>query len=268
MNDLKTLLITSAVAMFGYMTVWFLLSIKAKRNDIVDMAWGTGFVFITTISLIYNPNPQFINWLAYALTVIWGARLTLHIYSRNRGKAEDFRYAQWRKDWGKYFLLRSYLQVFLLQGALLILVALPAIFITRIPSTVDVPTWLLAGIILWAFGFYFEAVGDWQLRKFITENKSANIKKSVMDQGLWKYTRHPNYFGEVTLWWGMWVILLSGSVPGRYKLLGIVGPITITLLILFVSGVPLLEKKYAKNSAYQKYAKKTNKFFPWNPKSQ
>lgn len=127
----------------------------------------------------------------------------------------------------------------------------------------EVSAWTLAGLLTWAFGFYFEAVGDWQLRKFISNPQN---KGKIMNQGLWQYTRHPNYFGEVTQWWGIWLILCSTSVAGNYKLLGLLGPVTITLLILFVSGVPLLEKKYADNKDFQKYAKRTNKFFPWSPR--
>lgn len=255
------------------MTVWFLVAVKTKRVDIADIAWGIGFIVLTTLAISFNTRVQPVNWLIYGLTVAWGLRLAFHIYCRNIGKTEDARYAKWRKDWGSSFLVRSYFQVFLLQGALLILVALPAIFGSRIPARIDISPWLIAGLIVWAFGFYFEVVGDWQLSKFITKQKSkpkttkTKTASAVMDQGLWKYTRHPNYFGEVTVWWGLWIILASTSVPVNYKLLGLIGPITITILILFVSGVPLLEKRYAKDSAYQKYAKKTNKFFPWNPKS-
>lgn len=263
MNNLQSILLISAIAMLIYMTIWFLVSIKTKRADIADIAWGIGFIYITTIAMAYNTQPGLVSWLIYSLTVLWGVRLSMHIYSRNRAKQEDSRYAKWRSSWGKLFIIRSYFQVFLLQGLLLILVALPAIFASRIASKLDVPTWLLAGLIVWAFGFYFEVVGDWQLSKFISSKKS---KSSVMDSGLWKYTRHPNYFGEVSVWWGIWLIFASSTASTSYKLVGLIGPVTITILILFVSGVPLLEKKYAKDPAYQKYAKRTNKFLPWNPK--
>jgi steroid 5-alpha reductase family enzyme len=130
---------------------------------------------------------------------------------------------------------------------------------------------LVSGIITWATGIFFEAVGDWQLTKFIQQKKSGKLAKSkqsaIKDQGLWKYSRHPNYFGEVTQWWGLWIVLVSSNLPGIYKLVGLAGPLSITYLILFVSGVPMLEKKYAKDKAYQAYAKKTNKFFPWSPKT-
>lgn len=267
MNDLKGLIIYLGISAIIYMTIWFLIAVKLKRNDIIDIAWGSGFVVVTSLSLLVNTDPQPLNLIAYGLTLLWGVRLAAHIFSRNKGKKEDFRYAQWRKDWGKLFYIRTYFQIFMLQAGLLLLVASPAILATRIPSLIDVPAWFAAGLLLWAFGFYFEAVGDWQLTKFIAQKKkNPSSQHSIMDKGLWQYTRHPNYFGEVMIWWGMWIILLSSSAPGRYKLLGIVGPVAITMLILFVSGVPMLEKKYAKDAAYQKYAKKTNKFFPWSPK--
>ncbi|MCA9344763.1 DUF1295 domain-containing protein [Candidatus Saccharibacteria bacterium] len=267
MNELSTIICTSLLAMLGYMTFWFLIATLAKRNDIADTAWGLGFVYIATISLFNNTNPDIVAWTAYILTVIWGLRLAIHVFSRNKGKKEDFRYAQWRKDWGKFFLIRSYFQVFLLQGLLLILVATPVILATRLSTSLDVSAWYLAGLIVWIFGFYFEAVGDWQLSQYIKQKIAGKkMKSKIMDHGLWKYTRHPNYFGEVVQWWGQWILLASSAVAVGYKYLGLTGPVTITILILFVSGIPLLEKKYAHDKEYQAYAKKTNKFFPWNPK--
>lgn len=263
MSAITPLLADTSIVIFIYMTTWYVLSLIRKRMDIVDIAWGLGFVVATVTAFFRIRSHGTLAWLALLLVSIWGLRLAIHIGTRNRGKAEDFRYAQWRKDWGKYFLLRSYLQVFLFQGLLLIVVALPALFTAGLLHTMEVSAWTLAGLLTWAFGFYFEAVGDWQLRKFISNPQN---KGKIMNQGLWQYTRHPNYFGEVTQWWGIWLILCSTSVAGNYKLLGLLGPVTITLLILFVSGVPLLEKKYADNKDFQKYAKRTNKFFPWSPR--
>lgn len=261
--SLATLLTCTTLAVWAYMTLWFLVALVRKRNDVADTAWGLGFVMVALVALIKNPLPGSLSGLAVLLTTIWGLRLAIHVFTRNRGKTEDFRYAQWRKDWGRFFLIRSYLQVFLLQGALLLVVVLPVTLTAGLPHTTSVSAWAAAGVITWLFGFYFETVGDLQLRQFIGNPKN---KGQVMDQGLWQYTRHPNYFGEVTQWWGIWLILSATSLPANYKLLGLVGPLTITALILFVSGVPLLEKKYAKNADYQKYAKRTNKFFPWSQK--
>ena len=261
MSGFTSLLLTCSVAILIYMTVWFIVAVIRKRNDIADIAWGLGFIVAASVALSRNSQPSILSYVSLVLVILWGLRLAVHIYMRNHGKTEDFRYAQWRKDWGKFFLVRSYLQVFILQGLLLLCVVMPVTISVGLAHTVDITVWAVAGGILWAFGFYFEAIGDYQLLKFV---KNPKNKDSLMDRGLWQYTRHPNYFGEVTQWWGLWLILCATTVPGEYKLIGIIGPLTITTLILFVSGIPLLEKKYANNAAYQKYAKRTNKFFPWS----
>ncbi len=245
------------------MTSWFAVSVVRKRNDLADIAWGLGFVLVAAFAYSQNDQPGNLAKLSLALTVIWGLRLAIHIAMRNRGKNEDYRYAQWRHDWGKFFYIRSYLQVFLLQGLLLLLVVMPVTLTAGLSTRTDLSAWAAAGVITWTFGFYFEAIGDLQLSRFI--RNPAN-KGKLMTSGLWQYTRHPNYFGEVTQWWGLWLILCASTLPTSTKLLGLIGPVTITTLILFVSGVPLLEKKYAKDKAFQKYAAKTNKFFPWSPK--
>lgn len=262
-DALKNIFINVALAIFAYMTTWFIVAVVRKRNDIADIAWGLGFVLSAVVALLLNQTKMASSLIVVGLTAAWGLRLAIHIGTRNHGKTEDFRYAQWRKDWGKFFLLRSYAQVFLLQGLLMLAVVTPVIITAGLPNKIDIIAWTLAGVILWLFGFYFEAVGDFQLRKFVTN--PAN-KGKVMDKGLWQYTRHPNYFGEVIQWWGVWIVLLSTDLPGNYKLIGLIGPATITTLILFVSGIPLLERKYADNPKYQAYAKRTNKFFPWEPR--
>lgn len=246
------------------MSSWFVVGLLIKRNDVADIAWGLGFVAVAWAALVHNPTPSPIAYLPLALVTVWGLRISSHIFARNRRKPEDFRYAQWRKDWGKTFVVRSYLQVFIFQGVLLYAISLPVIILTGKPHNDVIVPWLLAGCLVWASGFYFEAIGDWQLRKFLA---SPANKGKVMQSGLWKFTRHPNYFGEVTQWWGIWLILLA-SLPGVAAcLLGLVGPLTITILILFVSGIPLLEKKYGSNPAYQRYASRTATFFPRSPKN-
>lgn len=245
----------SLFIILSYATLWFFLSLVKKRNDVADIAWGLGYIVLCGFYVIQNgANAR--ELLLTALVLIWGTRLSYHIYRRNKGKAEDFRYKQWRDEWGKWFYLRSYAQVYILQGFLLLLVIAP---ITVVASRAGQPAleWLDAvGLLVWLIGFYFEARGDKELKDFLAN--PAN-KGKVMDQGLWAYTRHPNYFGEVTMWWGIWLVSLGG--PGGWY--GIVGPLTITSLILFVSGVPMLEKKYAADPAYQAYAKRTSKFIPW-----
>ncbi len=263
MSGLSSLLLNIAIILVMYMTGWFFVSVVRRRNDLADIAWGLGFVLVAVVSQLFNSHAGDLSKLSVALTTVWGLRLSTHILLRNRGKNEDFRYAKWRHDWGKYFYLRSYLQVFILQGFLLFLVSLPVILTAGRSYATDLPVWALAGLVTWLTGFFFEAVSDLQLSHFVSNPKN---KGKIMTKGLWKYSRHPNYFGEVTQWWGLWLILCATTLPVSYKLLGLIGPVTITTLILFVSGVPLLEKKYAKNADYKKYAAKTSKFLPLDPK--
>jgi steroid 5-alpha reductase family enzyme len=238
------------------MTFWFIISLFKKRNDVADIAWGLGFVLLSwTGGLLSGLN--FRSVVINSLITIWGVRLAWHIYLRNYQKPEDYRYQMWRKEW-KYFYLRSFLQIYLLQGLLLYLIVLPVIFINY-SSFSGFRMLDMIGLIVWIIGFYFESVGDYQLKKFIS---NPTNKGKIMNLGLWRYSRHPNYFGEVTQWWGIFIIALS--IPNGY--ITIIGPMTITILILFVSGVPLLEKIYAGRSDFEEYKKQTSIFLPLPPK--
>jgi len=245
-----------ALTLLGYMTLWFVISIIKKRNDVADIAWGLGFVLMAWISF-YLSDYSFKALLVDILVTIWGLRLAQHIYKRNKDKPEDARYLEWRKTW-KNFYLRSFFQVFMLQGVFLYLISLPVMFINTVASNtfgiIEV-----FGLIIWTIGFYFESTGDKQLKEFITN--PAN-KGKLMDQGLWRYSRHPNYFGEVTQWWGVYIIALS--IPGSF--FTVIGPLTITTLILFVSGIPLLEKKYEGRPGWEEYKKHTSIFIPTPPR--
>ena len=247
-----------ALILFFYMNFWFLVSLIKKRNDVADIAWGLGFIILSWVSFFlsgFSLHALIVN----SLVTVWGCRLVWHIYTRNRYKTEDYRYLTWRKKWGQWFYLRSYLQVFLLQGFFLFLIALPVMAINS-SSPVKFQISSIIGLFVWLIGFYFESTGDRQLKQFIS---NPTNKGKIMDRGLWQYTRHPNYFGEVTQWWGIFFIALSFP-SGMFT---IVGPLTITLLILFVSGVPLLEKKYAGRADFEAYKKRTSVFFPLPPKT-
>jgi len=249
--------LTLALTLLGYMTFWFIVSVIKKRNDVADFAWGLGFVLMAWLSFFIS-GFSFKAILANSLVTVWGLRLAWHIYNRNKNKSEDLRYLEWRKTW-KNFYLRSFLQIFLLQGMFLYLISLPVIFINHSLANTFGPFDFI-GLIIWGIGFYFESVGDYQLKQFVIN--PAN-KGKLMDQGLWQYSRHPNYFGEVTQWWGIFIITLS--IPTGF--ITVIGPITITFLILFVSGVPLLEKKYAGRKDFEEYKKRTSIFIPLPLKS-
>jgi steroid 5-alpha reductase family enzyme len=250
---------TLAFLLWGYKSLWFVISLLKRRNDVADVAWGLGFVLLAWTSFFLSGSSGTRGILVSSLVSVWGLRLAWHIHGRNRGKAEDYRYAAWRREWGRWFYLRSYTQVYLLQGALLFLVSLPVLIINKGEGTaLDVLDGI--GVCVWLFGFVFESVGDAELARFA---KDPLNKGKLLQSGLWGYTRHPNYFGEVAQWWGIWLVALG--VPGGW--FGIIGPLTITVLILKVSGIPMLEKKMAENPDFAEYARRTSVFLPWLPKS-
>ncbi len=243
------------VAVFAYFNLLFLWALLLKKNDIVDVAWGTGFILVALLFLLLVPEYHWRRLFVTTLVTIWGLRLAIYIFIRNRGRQEDFRYAQWKRDWGKHWIIRSYLQVFVLQAFFLLTIAYP-LFLHRVQKTDDFGLSDLLGMALWLIGFCFETIGDEQLRRFKLD--PAN-KGRIMNRGLWRYTRHPNYFGESTMWWGIFLLTLN-TVNG---LAAIASPIVITILLLRVSGIPLLEKKYEGNQEYQDYIRKTPRFVPF-----
>jgi steroid 5-alpha reductase family enzyme len=246
------------LTLFAYMSLWFVISLIKKRNDVADVAWGLGFVLITWTSFFISEDSGVRGLLVGVLVGVWGLRLAWHIHTRNKGKAEDYRYLAWRKEWGKWFYLRSYFQVYLLQGALLFLIVMPVLLINK-NGGAGLGLLDFIGVAVWLVGFLFEVIGDAQLARFI---KNPANKGKLMQSGLWAYSRHPNYFGEVTQWWGVWLVALS--VP--YGWFGIIGPLTITFLILKVSGVPLLERKMDENPEFEAYKERVSIFIPWKPK--
>lgn len=248
-----------AIALFVYMNGWFVVSLIKKRNDVADVAWGLGFVFLAWLSFVLSGSGDLRSLLVCCLVSIWGLRLAWHIHKRHKGKPEDYRYQQWRTEWGKWFVLRSYAQIYLLQGMLLFFVVSPVLFINGQHGTAFGFLDLL-GLIVWTIGFYFESVGDAQLAAFL---KDPVNKGKLMQSGLWAYSRHPNYFGEVTQWWGIWIMALS--VPNGF--FGILGPLTISFLILKVSGVPMLEKKMSEHPDFFAYKNRVSEFIPLPPRT-
>jgi len=246
------------LAVWAYMTAWFLAALVKKDNSLADTAWGLGFILLAGLTFIRAHEPAPRRILVTALVLVWGGRLAAHVFARNRKRGEDFRYAAWRARWGRWFVLRSYLQVFLLQGVFLLIISWPVVLINSAPQSG--PGWRdLAGGLLWLLGFVFESVADAELARF---KRQPGEKGRIMMQGLWRYSRHPNYFGEAVMWWGIFVLAL-GSEGGWTS---VASPLLITLLLRFVSGVPMLERKYRENPEFQAYARRTNAFVPWWPK--
>jgi steroid 5-alpha reductase family enzyme len=253
-----TYLLASIIAVLVYMTVLFALALLRRDNSVADAGWGIGVLVVWAVTFFLEPGGTALQGFAGVLVAAWGLRLSAHIGLRNRGRGEDFRYAQWRKDWGRAFVPRTYLQVFLLQGLFLVLVAMPVILINRSRSG-RIGPFAAAGAGIWLIGFLFESVGDSQLRRF--KGDPAN-RGRIMTEGLWKYTRHPNYFGESLMWWGLAVLGLS--VPGGWA--GAVSPLVLTILLTKVSGIPLLERKYRGNAEFEAYARRTSAFIPLPPR--
>ena len=250
-------LIQCAALVAIYMTVWFVLALLRRDNSIADIAWGLGFVVVTGVTLAGGAGPSARSILASGFVFIWGLRLAVHILFRNRKRGEDPRYAAWRAKWGRWFVVRSYIQVFLLQGLFLLVIGYPVI-LANSSKPVPLGPLDLAGAIVWVAGFFFETVGDAQLARF--KHDPGNRGK-IMDKGLWRFSRHPNYFGESLMWWGIFLVALE--VPCGWTT--VVSPVLITFLLVRVSGIPMLEKKYAGNAEFQAYARRTRAFVPWFP---
>lgn len=247
-------LIEASVGILVYFTVFFIIGTTLKNNGIVDIGWGIGFVLISTWQWMKNGAVVDSRMIILILVAIWGMRLFYHIFRRNINKPEDFRYAKWRKEWGKNVVIRSLFQVYYLQALFMMIIIYPVVW-TIVNGDASFDFLFIIGVMVWFFGYLFESIGDMQLRAFKSNIKN---KGKIMQSGLWKYTRHPNYFGEATMWWGIFIISASQGM-GIY---GIFSPVAITLLLLFVSGVPLLERKYKDREDYRLYSEKTNKFIP------
>ena len=253
--------IAIAVVMFG---TW-LVSLPLRNASIVDPIWSLGFVVVgwTVFVAARNDVDALRTGVLLALVTIWGVRLSLHLFIRNVGHGEDYRYQAMRRKHGAKFWLVSLGTVYLFQGILMWIVSLPLQF--GIASSTRVGWWMFAlvlGVLVWVIGFGFESIGDAQLRRFKADPDSAG---QVMDRGLWRYTRHPNYFGDACVWWGMFLVSLGA---GEWAWIGVIGPVVMTTLLRRVSGVTLLEKSLVKRRpGYEDYVRRTSPFVPRPPRS-
>lgn len=258
--SLPELLGLSLAVVVGYMTAIWLLSLALRNAGIVDVFWGLGFVVIALVYLAGSDGFLGRQVLITTLVAIWGLRLSLHILRRNWGQEEDYRYREWRERAGRRFWWTSFLQVFLLQGVLLWLISAPLLAAQFYESPDNFTAVDILGALVWGVGFYFESVGDWQLARF--KSDPAN-KGKVMRTGLWRYTRHPNYFGDATVWWGLFIVA-AATAEGVWT---VFSPVLMTFLLLRVSGVALLERKQAQTKPqYREYIESTSAFLPWFPR--
>ena len=259
-EQIVALALPGLAAALALTTLVWLTSVFKRDVSIIDIFWSLGFVMLAWLYRSHVPIESFRQTLVPVLVTVWGLRLAGYILWRNAGTGEDYRYAAMRDKWGPRFQWISLVIVFWLQGFLFWLIAMPLLQI-QISRTPAGWTWLdVAGCALFAVGFFFEAVGDFQLARFKAD--PANQGK-VMDRGLWRYTRHPNYVGDATLWWGYGCFALATTG----SLWTLIGPILMSFLIVKVSGVALLEKGLEDTKPkYRDYVRRTSAFFPWPPR--
>jgi len=248
------------IVIMSMMTTLWIISIIIKNVSIVDMFWGFGFVLTCGFYLYSSNDFSVYKILITILVALWGLRLSIYLAWRNIGKGEDFRYKQFRKDYGenRYWWI-SFFQTFLLQGVLMWIISLPLLGALYYQNSVGLNIFHFIGIFFWIIGITFEAGGDFQLARF---KSNPENKGKVLNTGFWKFTRHPNYFGDASVWWayGFFCIANGSYIP-------VIGSIIMTLLIIKVSGVALLEKSLKeKKPEYAEYIRKTSSFIPWFPK--
>jgi len=290
LTDILVYFAHSAVVVFGALTALWAISVAVKDASLIDIFWGFGFLLVASVCLYLVPGKTLYLILLAAMPIIWGLRLTLYLGKRNLGHGEDKRYVNMQKRAAKKgvsemtWRLRALLTIFFGQGLLIMIVSAPvwvamATGIYGTPKNPIVPGVLagdiievsigslaILGALLWLIGFLFEAIGDAQLAAFIKRNKGYDgpaDEKPVMDKGLWKYTRHPNYFGNACMWWGIW--LVACQAPWGWAT--IFAPIIMTLLLTKVSGRDLLERDMGRRKNYQDYIERTSGFFPMPPKT-
>ena len=249
---------------FIYFMIIFVIATMIKNNSIVDMGWGPGFVIGAWISLVSRQEPSVLSYIVVGFITIWGLRLGYRITKRNWKKPEDFRYANWRKEWGKNVVFIAFFKVFMIQAIINFLVGSVS-YIIVLENRFDFQGFgqvvVYLGLVLSLIGLFFEVVGDEQLRRHIKQGT-----RTLMNKGLWSITRHPNYFGEIMIWVGLYVagvsLVISSAVAWYYYLGFVISP-AFMAVILIRTSTPLLEKNMAKYDGWETYVKKTPMIFPF-----
>ena len=255
---MTTLFLQAALLIWVLVTLLWIWSVLIKNVSIVDIFWGFGFVAVNAFYVFSSGEMSPRKMVILVLVTAWGLRLAGYLAKRNIGKGEDFRYQEFRRKYGaeRYWWF-SYFQTFLLQGVLMMIVSLPLLGISMGSGDLNLLDYF--GICIWLIGFTFEAGGDYQSSRF---KGDPGNKGKVLNTGFWKYTRHPNYFGDTAVWWAY---ALFSIAAGSYW--QVIGTVVMTLLIIKVSGVTLLEKTLNESKPqYREYIQKTSSFFPWFPK--
>jgi len=258
-SDAVTAMVVAAATIAVLMFVTWLVSLPLRNASIVDLIWGLGFVLVAWAVRLTVDGNNARQWLLVGMVTLWGLRLSAYLTWRNHGNGEDYRYKAMRKHWGPRFWWVSLLTVFALQGILMWTVSL-SVQLGQVPDDPGLGVLAAIGVVVWAVGLTFEGVGDAQLARFKADPANAG---TVMDQGLWRYTRHPNYFGDCCVWWGITLVAIESGLGA----VGIIGAVVMTVLLRRVSGVTLLEKSLKKRRAgYEEYIARTSPFIPRPPK--
>lgn len=259
-------LVIPLIITFVYFTAIFIYAQILKNNSIVDIGWGMGFVIGSWVTLLTTESPTLLSYLVVAFITVWGVRLSVRLFKRNWGRPEDFRYAQWREEWGKNVVITAFFRVFMIQALINFIVGSAAYSTIRyntFSGGID-SIFVYGGLLIALIGLYFEVVGDEQLRKNIEENKRKGTK-TLIQTGLWSITRHPNYFGEILIWVGLYLVgftlLITQAVHPLYYGLLIISPLLMSIVLIKIS-TPLLEKNMEKYAGWDEYAKRVPMIFP------
>ena len=248
------------LGLLTYFVIWFIIAQIKKNNGLIDIGWGLSFIVTSVISLLLSGTYTLTKIVLFVAILLWGLRLSVYLFKRNWKKTEDFRYKAMRSKWKNHPKLRAFFRIFLMQSIFSYVIGLP-IILTNLYANNDmkfINIFILSiGVVIFLIGFVFEVLADQNLNKF---KKNPLNKGKILTTGVWRLTRHPNYFGEATLWWGIGLISISILIPISF--VGLLSPVIITLLLRFVSGVPLLERKYQGNPLYESYKEKTPIFLP------
>ncbi|PTQ85449.1 steroid 5-alpha reductase family enzyme [Trichococcus patagoniensis] len=252
---------------FVYFTIIFFIATAIKNNSIVDIGWGMGFVVGSWLTLLVTENPTVLSYFIVGFISVWGLRLSLRLLKRNYGKPEDFRYAQWRKEWGDKVVVIAFFRVFMIQGIINFIVGSASYAVIKYNEFSFGSShqyFVYAALLVALVGLFFEVVGDEQLRRHISKGT-----RTLLQTGLWSITRHPNYLGEILIWIGLYAsgitLFFTNSLSPLYYTFLVISPILMSTVLIKVS-TPLLEKNMEKYAAWEEYTKRVPMIFPWAKK--